>query len=64
MGLFKFLFGAIRWVISIIVVAIIILFPIVVFDTKPLIFYEEMLRTMWELVKSQNIFSKLINIIK
>jgi len=64
MGVFKLVFAIIRWVISVVILLAIILFPIAVYGANPFTFYWDKITIFWDLLTSQGFFQKLIGIFK
>ena len=64
MGVFKLVFAIIRWVISVVILLAIILFPIVIYEMNPFTFYWDKINIFWDIVTTQGLFSKLIGIFK
>ena len=64
MGIFKLIFGIIKWVLSIFILLAVVLFPIAVYGTNPITFYWDKIGIFIDLITSQGFFSKLISIFK
>jgi len=64
MGAFKFIFAIIRWVISVIILLAIILFPIIIYNANPFTFYWDRIIILWDLLTSQGFFERVIGIFK
>jgi len=64
MGLLKLIFAIIRWVISVVILLVIILFPILAYEMNPFTFYWDKAGIFWNLITSQGFFSKLFGLFK
>ena len=62
--MFKLIFKIIRWAILIFLIAFLLIFPIIVFDKNPFIFYWDSIKMIWEFFKSSNSLENLWDLIK
>ena len=62
--MFKLIFKIIKWLILILIVAFLLVFPLFVFDENPFTFYWDALKVIWELFKNSNSWDGLWDLIK